>query len=220
MIFLEKAYALFEATDDTYHLSYVLSSLASVSADLEDNERAIEYYQEALAIVRQHNDKVFEATLLHNLGVTFFENQQEELAMQSYQQSLRVSEEIDDEIGIAWAQVSISDVNASLGKWDETVSVLAEALATFEKTGDVIQQISVMLNQVKAYLNLGNLAKAESILTEIDNSFEDVEFGELRLSFLEQKAALAYQKGQYKDAYRLLRLFLSCKQKTKTDLKP
>ena len=204
MIFLEKAYALFEATDDTYHLSYVLSSLASVSADLEDNERAIEYYQEALAIVRQHNDKVFEATLLHNLGVTFFENQQEELAMQSYQQSLRVSEEIDDEIGIAWAQVSISDVNASLGKWDETVSVLAEALATFEKTGDVIQQISVMLNQVKAYLNLGNLAKAESILTEIDNSFEDVEFGELRLSFLEQKAALAYQKGQYKDAYNII----------------
>lgn len=204
LFFLEQAYTLYENIEDTYHVAYVLDSLASVSMDLNDYEQAIQYFENALEIATQFDDPIFESTLFHNKGLTHFYNKQNELALQAYTKALQINEDLGDKIGIAWVKVSISEVSTSMGDWSTTEQTLAQALPIFVEAGNVFQQLNIMLEQVDAYLHLGKLVKAQDSLNKIELLLKEIDDEQFLVTFLKHKSTLKYQKGQYKQAYAFL----------------
>ena len=67
-----------------------------------DYPRALEYYQQSLALREQLNDKRVAALTLNNIGRFHREQGDHKRALDYYQQSLAIREKLDDQTGMAY----------------------------------------------------------------------------------------------------------------------
>jgi tetratricopeptide (TPR) repeat protein len=111
---------------------------------------AAQRYQEALQIFQQLNEPESEATVWHQLGMTFEESRQWEAAEQAYRQAAQIDEAQGDLAGAAmtWNQLAI--VSAVAGKLTEAEAWYRKALEADRVTNNTIG-ISIGLS------NLANL---------------------------------------------------------------
>ena len=76
-----------------------LGNLGNCYADLGQTARAIEYYEQALAIAREIGDRRGEGTDLGNLGNCYADLGQTARAIEYYEQALAIAREIGDRRG-------------------------------------------------------------------------------------------------------------------------
>ncbi|MEU3256176.1 BTAD domain-containing putative transcriptional regulator [Streptomyces sp. NPDC006997] len=66
----------------------------------------------------------------------------------------------DDEEGVSWALKDLSNALRSLGRHEEAISALRDALVLYRKTGDVKGRASAMANMGDIYLQAGQFRKS------------------------------------------------------------
>jgi len=128
-----------------------LGTLALVQNNLTE---AAQRYQEALQIFQQLNEPASEATVWHQLGVTFEKSRQWEAAEQAYRQAAQIKEAqglIGGSNGAAttWNQLAI--VSEGAGKLAEAEGWYRKAIAADRKLGNKID-VAIYLNNLAALL--------------------------------------------------------------------
>jgi CHAT domain-containing protein/Tfp pilus assembly protein PilF len=122
--------------------------------------KAIEYYQQSLAIFKEIGDREGEALSLNNLGVAYRSLGQYPKAIEYYQQSLAIFKEIGDREGEARSLNNLGNAYDALGQYPKAIEFYQQSLAIFKEIGDRNGEAGSLNNLGLAYHSLGQYPKA------------------------------------------------------------
>ncbi|MCX9076293.1 MAG: tetratricopeptide repeat protein, partial [Candidatus Methanoperedens sp.] len=128
--------------------SAVLGNLGSAFYRLGQVEKAIQYYEKALAIDKEIGDRRGEGNALGNLGLAYDALGQVEKAIQYYEKTLPIDKEIGDRRGEGTTLGNLGNAFYSLGQ-------IEKAIQYYEKALDIAQEIEDRKGEGNALGNLG-----------------------------------------------------------------
>ncbi|MFI7114486.1 ATP-binding protein [Nonomuraea sp. NPDC050227] len=116
--------------------AYTINSLGCVHKDQGDFARALELFDECLAMFREYDDSVGEAWCLRCMGDTQMEAGRLREAMTTLQQALSLFEVLGDQVGEGWNQRSLGELLRGLGRYAEGERAVLRCLELFRAAGD------------------------------------------------------------------------------------
>lgn len=124
-----------------------LGQMGSIHSRLGDYQRAIDFYEQALAIDREIENRHDEAIILDNIGVTLDRMGDYEKALAYHQQALAILQELDEPFDEAVTLNNIGMTYKSLMDLDRALSYFEQALAIRQRIGDRAG-VAVSLNTI------------------------------------------------------------------------
>ncbi len=117
--------------------------------------RALDYFQQSLAIREQINDRSGLAKTLNNIGTSYLYSGKLDMARDNFERSLAVSEEINDASEIANSLLRIGTIYNYKGQYDRALNYLNQSLGFAHNLGikETIQDIYDNLSEVYARSN-------------------------------------------------------------------
>nr|WP_277882295.1 tetratricopeptide repeat protein [Microcystis wesenbergii] len=147
-----------EQTNWNYAAS--LSSLGNVYYSLGEYQKAIEFYQQSLAITREIGDRGGEAKSYMGLGNVYDSLGEYQKAIEFHQQSLAIKREIGDRWGEAASYNNLGNVYQSLGEYQKAIEFHQQSLAIKREIGDREGEADSYGNLGAVYYSLGEYQKA------------------------------------------------------------
>ena len=113
-----------------------LNNIAAIYDGLGQKEKALAYYQRALSIRKQINDRYGLAMTLNNIGQLFDSLGKLQNALDYYTQALPIREEVGDWSGLATTLNNIAHVFLRLGLSQKALEYYERALGIWQKIGN------------------------------------------------------------------------------------
>jgi CHAT domain-containing protein len=135
-------------------------NLGNAYRNLGQYPKAIEYYQQSLAIKKEIGARKGEASSLNNLGLAYDSLGQYPKAIEFYQQQLAIVKEIGDRQGEANSLGNLGIAYDSLGQYPKAIEFYQQQLAIVKEIGDRQGEASSLNNLGLAYDSLGQYPKA------------------------------------------------------------
>jgi len=149
---------------DRRQQSISLNNLGLAYSDLGEVRRAIEYYEQALAIDREIGDRRGEGADLGNLGLCYASLGQLDKALEHGQQALAIAREIQRPTGASINLRSIAEIHVDRDQWAEAVAACQEALQLADGIGFVQTQSEARYTLALAHLYAGDLSAARATI--------------------------------------------------------
>ncbi|HYO91461.1 MAG TPA: tetratricopeptide repeat protein, partial [Pyrinomonadaceae bacterium] len=143
-----------------------LNNLGEVSSGLSQNEKARDYYEQALSIMRETKNRHGEGVALNNLGSVYRKLSQNEKAREYLQQSLAVAREIKNRHGEGQSLNNLGEVHRSLNQHELARENYEQSLAVMRETRDRFSESIAHTNLGGIYLLLRQPEKARAHLDE------------------------------------------------------
>ncbi len=137
-----------------------LTSLGNAYYSLGQYQRAIESYQQSLAIAREIGDQAGEGVALSGLGNAYRSLGQYQRAIESYQQSLAIAREIGDQAGEGTTLGNLGNAYHSLGQCQRAIEFYQHHLAIAREIRDRAGEGRALGNLGNAYRSLGQYQRA------------------------------------------------------------
>ncbi|MGB7375039.1 MAG: tetratricopeptide repeat protein, partial [Rivularia sp. (in: cyanobacteria)] len=128
--------------------------------DLGDKQQALKFYNQALTLSREVEDKSGEATTLNNIGGVYDLLGDKQQALKLYKQSLLLRRKVEDKSGEAGSLNDIGSVYQELGDIPQALKYYNQALLLSREVGDKTQQATTLNNIGYAYSDLGDKQQA------------------------------------------------------------
>ena len=138
----------------------ILGNLGLAYSDLGQVERAIDYYEQALAIAKEIGDRRGEGAWLGNLGLAYSDLGQVERAIDYYEQALAIAKEIGDRRNEGAWLGNLGLAYAALGQVERVIDYYEQALAIAKEIGDRRGEGAWLGNLGLAYSDLGQVERA------------------------------------------------------------
>ncbi|MCP4255183.1 MAG: CHAT domain-containing protein [Candidatus Scalindua sp.] len=123
-------------------------------------EKAIKYYEEALAIARKLGQEGSVATALNNIGEVYRSWGQYEKAIKYFEEALAIARKLGQEGSVATALNNIGEVYRSWGQYEKAIKYYEEALAIARKLGQEDSVATFLTNIGLVYNSWGQYDKA------------------------------------------------------------
>ncbi|MEK6324981.1 MAG: tetratricopeptide repeat protein, partial [Acidobacteriota bacterium] len=137
-----------------------LNNLGNAYESLSRYEKAIEYYEQALAISRELKDRAGEGGALNNLGNTYRRLSRYEKAIEYFEQALSIAREAKNRAGESNALNNLGLAYDSLSRYEKAIEYFEQALAIRRDLKDRAGEGSALNNLGGAYLSLSRYEKA------------------------------------------------------------
>jgi adenylate cyclase len=174
---------------NTLGLAVVDASVAAVYIEMGNTKTGVSYYEQAIeifkkdGILKEKKDTESLASTIENLGYTYLTINKPDSALIHLNESGRLFEKIDSEIGIAYNMGNKGLAYAQLKDYVKAESLINNALKTFEKYGHFTGMCELLMEISDIYLirndfNLASefayrgldLAKAHNLKPEISDA--------------------------------------------------
>ena len=190
-------------------------------------KRAIEFYKEALVIVREINDRTGEGRHLGNLGRAYRDLGQVGQAIALYEQALEIFRQMGDLWGEGVALSNLGFAYCDLGQVGQAILLYGQALEIFRQMSDRGREGATLGNLGAAYLALGRVEQAIKLyeealaiareigdrhnevvwLNNLGGVYRDLGRVEWAIKLHEQALAIARETGdRWGESYQLLGL--------------
>jgi len=156
---LESALAAARRLEDQYEGIH-LRNLGNAYADLGETRRAIEFYEQRLAIAREIGDRRGEGNALGNLGNAYADLGETRHAIEFYQQRLEIAREIGERHSEGVALGDLGNAYIALGETRRAIGYYEQALVIDREIGDRRGEGADLCNLGVAYKNLGEIGRA------------------------------------------------------------
>ena len=140
--------------------AYDLSVLGLTYRKLGRYEKAIEYYEQELAISREIKDRPGEGDALARLGVAYRELSRPEKAIEYLEQARAIQREVRNRIDEASALDNLGQAYGKLGRYEKAIEFHEQALAIYREGKFRLNEGAALGNLGEAYSNLGRYEKA------------------------------------------------------------
>lgn len=202
---LESALSILQKVETHYHSStprvaYVFHSVAGEIHRLSGSfEIAKEEMEEALRLAQ-------DAGLWHlsvqyyNLGLVHESLGETKLARANYQQSQAISEQLGDEVGVAYAVSAIGLLHYYTGDYVEFRQRYEQALPAFIKSGLRPLEAWMHLGIAEAFVLEGKADRASPRLTEAEAIIAELDDINLKANLAYTQAQYATARGQHEEA--------------------
>ena len=138
----------------------ILGNLGVAYSDLGQMERAIEYYEQALAIAKVIGARRGEGGNLGNIGTAYSDLGQVERAMEYYERALAIFKDIGDRRGEGTWLGNLGNAYYALGQVERAIEYYKQALAIAKEIGDRRGEGANVGNIGNAYRFLGQMERA------------------------------------------------------------
>jgi CHAT domain-containing protein/Tfp pilus assembly protein PilF len=135
----------------------------------------LEGYQQALAITREVGDRTREATILGNLGQTYYDIGQYKQALENLQESLPILQELGDRAGEPATLRLMGVAYNNLSQYEHALDAFQKSLTIEQQLGNQVEEAATLHGIGQTYDGLGQyeqaldyFQKALLILEEID----------------------------------------------------
>jgi len=149
--------------------------------------KAIEYYEQALAIARDISDRQGEGNQLGNLGIAYFSMGQYATAIEYYEQALAIARNIGDRQGEGNSLGNLGIAYRNLGQYATAIEYYGQALAIARDIGDRQGEGIHLGNLGIAYRLMGQYATAieyyEQAIAVVETLRAELGVGEFKSSF-------------------------------------
>lgn len=187
------ALAILEETGDRRGKANTLTNLGVASFDLGQMQESINYFQQAVQIFREIGDRRGEESSLLNMGTAYHTLAQFERAGVALQDALTIARALGDSPRLGDILSSLGEVCILLGRQDDAVKYLEEAVDLMKKADETETEPYVLLlvNLGRAYLAQGDFNTGGQMLSVAYFSAEKHEFTDL-LPIVTPEYAKAY----------------------------
>ena len=138
-----------QSTHDPKLIARAFDSLGEVHNYFDDKRKAIEYYEQALALMRQAGDRAGEAKTTSNLGVAWSGTGDKRKALACYEKAMRMFTELQD-------RRMLAEVSGNMGVAYDNLGEYARALESHEKDLALERELEGRSSQAIALNNVGN----------------------------------------------------------------
>ncbi len=136
------------------------NSLGTCYRMLGEFRRAIDLFEQALAINRKAGDRRNESAILGNLGSCYYELGQIRRAIESYEQALAIAREIGYQVGEANHLAGLGNCYYELGQIRRAIESYEQALAIAREIGYQEGEAAHLNNLGNCYSDLGQIPRA------------------------------------------------------------
>ncbi len=199
----QKARALFQQVNATAGQAESLNLMANVyHLALGQLPQALTYYQQALQLRRQAQDRAGEWATLDELGDLYADQGQNRQALTHYQQALAIVRQLKDRNSETYRLTRIASMHLRLGEPDLALASYQQALRNQEQERDYAGQGLTLTNMGVVYVNQGHYAQAIATYQKALAMFERLPtfFGGARSALLNNLAGAYFGIGDYKAA--------------------
>jgi CHAT domain-containing protein/tetratricopeptide (TPR) repeat protein len=140
--------------------AYSLYLLGNAYIDLNQFGKAIEYFEEALAIRRDLRLRASEARTLYGLGFVHNRLSRPEKAIEYFEQALAIYRELKDRTWEGRTILALSSAYTVLGRYGNAIEYREQALAIVREVKDRRSEQQALNGLGAAYYRLGNTDKA------------------------------------------------------------
>ncbi len=162
------------------------------------------YYKKALNTNYSTNNPSFQTRIYNNMGVAFELSQRFDSAYFSYQQSLAIERQLENEYGVYETQLNIGLLNIKMKQFESANELLNEALTYFKSIDDTNKIALCYQNFGVLYEATGSLLQADSAASVAVKNFKLVGntygTGETYFNLISYQTLL----GNYSAAYTLI----------------
>jgi tetratricopeptide (TPR) repeat protein len=148
------------AVGDRYDEGAFLNELGLASHALGEHRRAIELYEQALAIVRSIGDREGEGNALGNLGNAYAALGETSRAVELYGQALDLDRAIGDHRGVAADLGNLGNAYRKLGDTRRAIDLYEQQLIVARTIGDRRGEANALGNLGNGYADLGETEQA------------------------------------------------------------
>lgn len=156
----ERAHALSSEAGYRKGVAYSLRTIGACHIWLSRNEEAFTYSFDAVALLKELDEKKEEAQVNYNIGTNFYYLGDYDNALKYYMQCHKVNTEANHRPGIADAYNGIGTVYYTIGENEKALENLLKSLAICEEEGENIIRQKVLDGLGNTYNNLGEYDKA------------------------------------------------------------
>lgn len=199
------AYGAYELANVTDNQAKILTTIGNIYADQEQNNEAIEYFEKAIRLSEQTDDKLLQATLYFNIGLALKNNEKFLDAKRNMLISEALSEEIGDDLGKIYATLGIAFIELELEEWSSALALFKSALPFVVESGNQRLQLDTQLGITKSYANLQDFANAEKTLVKSKALLNGLNGNVVQLNYLKVAIDVYAEQDRYKEAFSLLR---------------
>ena len=182
------SYAIFDKLGDRIQAAFAQNNLGWTAVGLRQYDQALEYLTPALAALEKAGSRQGMAYALQNIGNAQAGRQQYAAAIVNFERSLQIKRELGDRWGAAYTLHALAEAHSGPRRLELLREALAERRALRDRTGLILTLGSL----AHAYRASGDLAAAETAISEAIHEIEDSRASlvsqDLRASYLASKS--------------------------------
>ncbi len=185
--------------------SRIYNNIGLIYFQKGEYETARDYFEKTIAAVDDDHGEIDKGHALNNLGNINNMMGNHQKALETYYEAIEIYRSKDAIRNIPRVYHNIGMVYYDLGQWDKAIDAFDKCLSLI-KDATITRQLQGLtyLNLGKVYVQSGNLAKAEKLLTKSIKLFQQLDD---ELSIAEANIAFgisAMKKGDFESAKQLL----------------
>jgi len=160
----EKALAMHRQTGDRSGEAIALNNVGLLYAAWGKYPQALDYYEKCLIIVETLGEKAVQGKTHNNIGMVYQAWGQYSKALEHFQNALAIKESVGDVQGVGVVLHNMAHVNMAMENYENALANLDQTLTIYKDL--LIPTEGVKASIGEAYLDMGNVAKAEAYLRE------------------------------------------------------
>lgn len=201
----QKALKIAEEIGHLERKALALSSIAKVYEAQNNYEEAVKYNLQILSILLTEGDKLSISILYNDIGMNYIRINQFESAEEFILKSLELSTEIQDEIGVAYANRYLAETAIHKNELSQAEVYYKNALTIFDKYADTKMRIETSISFIELLLNrLNRPADAQQVLDSIQDAVSKRSNKPEQLVFYNLKHELEKKQNRFDRSLRAL----------------
>lgn len=137
-------------------------NVGMVLGKLNQHQKALSYYEKAYKIAREVGHVQYIMQIGHSLSLKYMELKKLDLAQAYADSALMVAQKLKMPFGVAMTKGQKGAVLLKQKKFEEAKENLDDAYAIFEKMGDKMNQMAVLINMANVWQNLKKYDQMET----------------------------------------------------------
>ena len=192
-----------------------LGSIGLIHRNQEKNTEALEYFQKALDILQSmpegEKDWNAIATTYSNMGACESDLGDYDQGIGYFEKALEIDRNQDNDYGVAFDQFSIAESFLHVGKYEEGLKRVNQAIEIFNEFEDAAGLISCELIQGQLYHEIGQSAKALELLQTATEQAQQLEMLPLVKNGYEHLYQTFEDLNNTPKAYKYYRKYIAAK---------
>lgn len=156
----QESFAVWQSLDDKYGQALSLRSMGQAYSALSENQKALNYYNQALPLERAAADRAGEATALINAGIIYAQTGDREKALINFNLGLTLERELGDRTGEANTLRNIGVAYYSIGNLQKALDYFIQILPVDQALGNRAGEARTLSNIGTVYSTFGENQKA------------------------------------------------------------
>ena len=173
-LLLEQANAAKEAGEDLI-AAKIFNTVGNLYMSVADYEEALENFQTALDIYREHNDEVGTSDALYNLGVAQINLEQWEEAIETCQAAMDLFQKLTNNDGAADALYGLALANLGRGEFDTAMDFFKQAQRAYKAVNNEQGVASTIMDIGNAYADKEDWDSAEKTFKKALKVYRELE---------------------------------------------